>query len=103
MFSLSGVVRVDAYVFVSEISGPEFAIALAEMKIDCDGELRLVQIGMRRNLIKVRRASSVSANGQLSKPDVDAIRVHIGTRVANRRHQPPPIWIVSGPCCFDEG
>lgn len=42
MFSLSGVVRVDAYVFVGEISGPEFAIALAEMKIDCDGELRLV-------------------------------------------------------------
>src|SRR5205814_1675357 len=102
MYALCGVVGVDAYVFVGEIDGPEFAIAVAEMKIDCDGELRLVQISMCGNLIKLRRASSVAANGQLAKPDVDAIGIHIGARVANGRHQASPIWIVSGPRRLDE-
>src|SRR5215831_10735585 len=99
---LRGVVGVDADVLVSQIGGPEFAGTAALMEADADGELGLLDVGVRGGLVKIGRAATVPADGEFSKGNVDGLWIDLRAGVSDGCHEAPPVGIAAGPCGFYE-
>ena len=99
---LGGVVGVDTDVFVGQIRGPELAGAGSLVKIDADGELGLLDVGVGRGFVEVDCATAIAADREVAEGDVDALGVDLRAGVADGCHQASPVRIATGPRRFDE-
>src|SRR6185503_2375803 len=99
---LRGVVGVDTDIFVRQISGPELAGAGSLMKVDIDGELGLLDVGVSCGLVELVGTSAVAADWKFAECDVDALRVNLRAGVSDGGHQAAPVGIATGPCSFDK-
>jgi hypothetical protein len=67
------------------------------VQIDRNRKLTLADVGVRRRLIELRSTSAVAANGQITKVNIEALRINQCAGIANRRRQPSPIRITTRP------
>src|ERR1035437_812220 len=100
---LCGVVGVDVDVLRGQVGGPEDATARALVKVDGDGELGLGNIGVSCDFIEFSGAATFAADGQFTKPYIDAVGVDLRAGVADGCSQTAPVGIATGPGGFDQG
>src|SRR6185437_12453531 len=94
---LSCVVRVDANVLVGKVGGPEGAGSVALMQINCDGKLRLLDVGMCCVFVVFLGPAAVAADGQIAERDVDGFWVDCSAGVADGGHEASPVRIATRP------
>src|SRR5262245_17221170 len=80
---LCGVVGVDADVLVRQVGRPELAGAGSLVKIDADGELWLLNVGVGRGFVVFRRAATIAADRKVAKGDVDAFGVDLRAGISD--------------------
>src|SRR5690349_16959598 len=97
-----GVVGIDTDVLVGQIGGPEFTRTRSLMKIDANGELRLLDIGVCGGLVEIGSATAIPTDWQIAEGDVDALWVNLSAGVSDSSDEATPVGIAAGPGGFDQ-
>ena len=72
------------------------------VKIDDDGELGLLNVGVCGVFVVRGSSASIAADGEFAEGDVDGFGIDLRAGVADGGHEASPIGIAAGPRGFDE-